>query len=616
MSPLTIAWSMCAAACIMLGLMHLLLGSGKERPRRVYLLSSLMAISAGVGAMIEVGQLHTESLATYRTLMIWQSYLLFFLLSSMVWFVYVYFGTARRWLAVGITVLWIGVVIANFLSPDSAVFSELTGLRRLPTYWGESFTVPVGAANPWRHLGDLASLLIVFYVIDASLRAWRKGDRRRALVVGGAIVFFILAAGIHTPLVDAGVVATPYMISFAFLAIVLAMSSELVNDAVSAGRLAEEVRANEERWRRFMENVNLAVVGVDASGRINYANSFLEKLCGYGSRQLIGRPAADFVAESGGRTVIKFLQRAVGDAPPPRTHVTVVGASDEARDLVWSTVGLSAADGSHAGFISIGEDVTERLRTQRELGRSQREMEHITRVGMLGELASALAHELNQPLAAILSNAQAAKRFLSAGSPDLDELREILDDIVRDDKRAGEVIHRLRAMLRKGEMRREILLIADVVRDVVALLEGEFMAHGKSLRTELEPHGPPVEAGRVEIQQAIMNLALNAMRAMADNPRRQSEVVIATAADGDHLRVSVADNGPGIAPAQLPHVFEPFFTTGSSGLGMGLPICRRIVEAHGGRIWAENLEGGGARFSFTLPAAKAVPAPARRPRHG
>jgi PAS domain S-box-containing protein len=413
--------------------------------------------------------------------------------------------------------------------------------------------------------------------------------------------------------VDAGLVATPYMISFAFLAIVLAMSFELVDDAVRAARFAEDIRISEERWRTFMENINLAVVGVDAEGRINYANPFFQKLSSYDSDDLIGIPAASVVGQSETAPLSQSFEQTAADAPPPRRHGTVVGATGEQHSLIWSTVRLRARDGSYAGLLSIGEDVTERLKAQRELRRTQREMEHLTRAGMLGDLASALAHELNQPLAAILSNAQAARRFLVSDAADLDELREILDDIVRDDKRAGEVIRSMRAMLRKGEVRREAFSIAEVVGEVVGLLEGEFVAHAITVRTEPASYPSHVEAGRIEIQQVIMNLAMNAMRAMADTPTPRREVVIATATEGRHIRVSVADHGPGITPAQLPHIFEPFFTTRSSGLGMGLAICRRIVEAHGGRIWAENVESGGARFSFTLPAAKDAQAPARRP---
>jgi signal transduction histidine kinase len=230
-------------------------------------------------------------------------------------------------------------------------------------------------------------------------------------------------------------------------------------------------------------------------------------------------------------------------------------------------------------------------------------MEHLGRANMLGELVSALAHEINQPLAAILSNAQAARRLLASGSPDPGELREILDDIVRDDKRAGEVIQHLRLMLRKGEIQRERFRIQESIGEVLGLMNGELDAQGISVDKELDPDLPPAEAGRVETQQVIMNLLINAAHALSESPPGQREIRIrAERHVEDAVMVSIEDTGPGIAPEALSSAFEPFFTTRSDGLGMGLAICRRIVEAHGGRIWGENAING-ARFSFTLPLA-------------
>jgi hypothetical protein len=223
MSPLTIAWSMCAAASAMLGLMHLTIWL-KNRRTYVYALSALMAFSAAANALLELGMLHTQMLDRYIVLMRWENTAVFGLVAPLVWFVYLYFQTARRWLAITITALWSIALLINFLSPNTLVFAESVELRILPTYWGETFTVAFGPNNPWKWLPDIASLLIVFYVLDASLRLWRKGNRRRALVVGGGIILFMLIGGLHSPLVDAGRINTPYMVAFAFLAIVMTMS--------------------------------------------------------------------------------------------------------------------------------------------------------------------------------------------------------------------------------------------------------------------------------------------------------------------------------------------------------------------------------------------------------
>ena len=220
---------------------------------------------------------------------------------------------------------------------------------------------------------------------------------------------------------------------------------------------------------------------------------------------------------------------------------------------------------------------------------------------MLGELTAALAHELNQPLTAILSNAQAARRFLAGGEIDPDELRAILEDIIRDGKRAGGVVHNLRAMLSHAPIVREDCSLNDLVREVAEFMHSELVGHEIELQQSLAQVLPLVHAARVEVQQVLVNLVLNAAQAMKDTPRELRQIEIGTRSENGTVTVSVRDHGHGIPPERLDTIFEPFFTTKSAGLGMGLAICRRLIEAHGGRIEACNHEGGGAEFSLCLP---------------
>jgi len=596
---------MCGAASFMLGLLHLMLWF-KDRRSYVYLLSVLMAFSAGAGSMTELALMHANSIDAYRVLLRWANLFVFTLLVPMVWFVRARLPAARRWLAVLITTLWAVAILANWLSPYSLVYSHIMDLRQMPTFWGEHFTLASGQPNPWVHLANLASVLIIIFVIDAAARTWREGDRRRAILVGGSVATFMVLGGIHAPLVDAGLIETPYMVSFAFLAIVLALSYELVSEAVLASRYAKEVRASEARLRSLLTEVQLAVIGIDPMGRVNYANPFLERLIGHPEQDLIGKPMASLVQASDRAELSERLAAASRTGPRPHSRWDLVCASGGVRSLAWSTVRLNTTDGCYAGLLSIGEDLTEQLAAERDLERTRREMERLGRVTMLGELVSALAHELNQPLTAILSNAQAARRFLAAESPDLRELRElreILDDIVDDDKRAADVIQRLRRMLRKGDIEREHFPIQEPIRAVLGLLNGEFERLGIAVREELDPGLPPVDADRVETQQVVMNLLMNAAQALCESPPGQREVLIRAACHGaDAAVVSVEDSGPGISPDALARAFEPFYTSRSGGLGIGLAICRRILEAHGGRIWGEQTNRG-ARFSFTLPLA-------------
>ncbi len=248
----------------------------------------------------------------------------------------------------------------------------------------------------------------------------------------------------------------------------------------------------------------------------------------------------------------------------------------------------------------------QRLRAEQETRTQRQELAHLTRVAMLGELSGTLAHELNQPLTAILSNAQAGQRLLAREPADLEEIRNILRDIVDDDRRAGEVIQRLRAMLKKGEAKTAPLDLNELARKTLGLAHGDLVTRNVAAAFELSPELPPVYGDSVQIQQVLLNLIINACEAMSANPASERRLVVVSAPAGeDGVRLSVVDHGTGIPPGGLEKVFEPFFTTKEQGLGLGLPICRSLVEAHGGRLWASNNDGGGATFHLTLPLREA-----------
>jgi C4-dicarboxylate-specific signal transduction histidine kinase len=223
---------------------------------------------------------------------------------------------------------------------------------------------------------------------------------------------------------------------------------------------------------------------------------------------------------------------------------------------------------------------------------------------MLGELVSAFGHELNQPLAAILSNAQAARRYLAQEQPRLEDVQKILDQIVADEKRAATVIARLRALMEHGETAREPIELRPLIEEVAALVQPELDQQRIRLEIELPPEIPAVEAGRVEVQQVLLNLLLNAVRALDGAPASGRRITVAAGNGGDHITITVTDTGPGIAEDLIDHLFEPFHGDRAGHLGMGLAICRRIVEAYGGSIRAENGDRG-AVFQFTLPSVVA-----------
>jgi len=248
-----------------------------------------------------------------------------------------------------------------------------------------------------------------------------------------------------------------------------------------------------------------------------------------------------------------------------------------------------------------------RTRGDQEMQRLRQELAHIGRVSAMGELTASLAHELNQPLTAILNNAQVAQQLLESDVMDVVEMREILDDIVADDKRAADVIRRLRRLLRKGDLEYVPLDLNEVVTEVAQLVTGDAAIREVSLRLTVAPGLPSVRGDRVQLQQVLLNLVLNGLDAMGAPASGDRILGIRTfRASETFVGVAVRDAGPGIAAKDADHIFEPLYTTKREGIGMGLAIARTIVSAHGGRVTAENNVDGGATFQFILPADTAA----------
>jgi signal transduction histidine kinase len=271
----------------------------------------------------------------------------------------------------------------------------------------------------------------------------------------------------------------------------------------------------------------------------------------------------------------------------------------------WLTVKARTrreASGSVVRVTGVVIDNTERMIADLELQKQRLQLAHLTRVAILGQLSGALAHELTQPLTAILSNAQAGQRLLGTSRPDGREIRLIFDDIVKNDKRAGEVISRLREMLKRGELQIQQLDLEQLIREMLNLARGELAARSVEAEIEIESALPMVKGDRVQLQQVLLNLLMNAAEAMAATPLRDRRVRVSVVRRGTGVCTTVADSGPGIPSHQLETVFDAFYTTKDNGLGLGLSICRSIVTAHGGRLWATNNMPRGSSFHFTIPA--------------
>ena len=274
----------------------------------------------------------------------------------------------------------------------------------------------------------------------------------------------------------------------------------------------------------------------------------------------------------------------------------------EYRSILDKGVPRFAPEGTFLGYIGTAIDVTDVKRTESELHRQRDELAHVARISTMGELAASLAHELNQPLTAILSNAQAAQRFLAADPGNVGEVLAILRDIVEDDTRAGEVIRRARELIRKRDLEIAALDLETIVRDVVMLIHSDAILHNVNVLLQIDPGAPKVHGDKVQLQQVVLNLLLNAFQAMKDCPVTERQVTVRTELDDGHkVIVAVSDRGEGLKDDQLEKIFQPFYTTKNDGLGLGLSISRSIVEAHGGRLWAQNNPDRGVTIYFTVP---------------
>jgi PAS domain S-box-containing protein len=556
----------------------------------------------------ELAAMYAKTPTAYGTAVRWSHFAYGFVVAGSLGFAHFYFGTGKRWLlgaALGLRLL---AVVVNFSTGLNLHIGAIQSLQQA-NFLGEPVSMlGVWTPNPWVRLGQFAALVQFVYVVDASLRLWRAGSResrRRAVIVGGTLAFFILFASAQAGLVVGGVLRMPIVVSFPFLAVLLAMSYELSRDALRAAQLGRELRESEARMTLASEAAGFGVWMWSIARNQVWGSERWLGLFGFAPdatvtfENLIQRIHPD-----DRELVERAVRRAVADQSDYAAEYRVVLPDNTQRWVTARGRVYPDTHGKPVRMMGATIDITARKQAELEVQQQRGELAHLSRVTMLGELSGSLAHELNQPLTAILSNAQAAQRFLAHDNADLNEVRDILADIVAEDKRAGEVIRRLRLLLKKGEVQHQPFDLNEAVREVLKLVRSDLVNQGVAVHTELAPALPAVNADRVQLQQVLLNLVMNACDAMAGGPAGDHKLIIRTGLAGNEgIRVSVADRGVGLAPDNLEKVFEPFFTTKVQGMGLGLSVCRTIITAHGGKLWAANNPERGATFHFTLPAS-------------
>jgi two-component system, LuxR family, sensor kinase FixL len=606
MNWVEITWIAMSAASLTLGVIHLFVWQ-KERAQYAHLLFFALAISATTFGGFEVAMMRAQSPAAYAATLRWAHVPLAMVVLSIVWFVRFYFGAGRLWLALatsGLRLLGLGL---NFATGANVNFREVTSLDHVTLWGGAVLSGPVGVVNPWAIVPLLGNVLLVAFVVDASVALWQRGGsvaRRRATVVGGSLVVCITLIAGFAALITSGLVHAPTIVMPGVFIVVMAMGYELAWDMIAAAQLAARLRASEGRFRSVVEAVPSAILLVDDQGVIALANAQAETVFGYRRDELVGMTVELLIPER-----LRGAHAGLRSAYAKDARARAMGTGRElyARRKDGGEIPVEAALSSMPTekglFVLVSVvDITERRRIEREAVRQRDELAHLSRVAMLGELSGSLAHELNQPLTAILSNAQAAQRFLAHSPPRVDKLAEILTDIVKSDHRAGAVIQRLRSLLRKEEAQRHPLDLNDVVEESLRLMRSDLLNRHVTVSTALAQALPAVSGDRNQLQQVLLNLVINACDAMdGRDADRRLLVRTQTTAEGGVV-VAVADCGTGIPSADLERIFESFMTTKAQGMGLGLAICRSIVEAHGGRLWATNNPDRGATLHCELPA--------------
>ena len=735
MSWITVVWSMNAAACLTLAAFYCVVWC-KQRENWVHLVFSFSAVAAAAIAAFELAMMHAKTVGEYGALLRWIHVPVWVLTVTFVMFVRLYLHAGRSWLAWSICGLRTVVLILNFIFTPNLNFQQITMLRQFSWWGGEVILVPIGVANPWATLSSVSLLLLLVFFVDATITVWRRGNRRRALFVGGSMIFGAILAW-HVPLVVWGVIEVPFFLCFAYSGIVAAMGYELSTDMARTVQLARELEASDQRLNLAADSAGLGLWEWDIVRNEIWITDRGRSLFGFGASEKLDfdrfrsrlhpddrksvlkgvekslRTGAEYQSEY--RVVLPNGQlrwiagrghvECNGDGQPVRMrgaslditkrkqaeeqlrmseatlreskeHIDlatkaaglVVWTWDIPRDEFWvsskdralfgfsQTEKLTAerirsvvhpedrqllrqqsedalrtgreienqyrvllpdgrvrwvmrlgrvefdADGKPLRERGILMDISERKQAELEAARQRHDLAHLARVTTIGELSSSLAHELTHPITAILINAQAAQRFLDGDDADLKEVREILNDIVTEDQRAGEVIHRLRSLLKKGEPQKHCDVNPnEVVQDVLKLVRNDLINQNVTADTDLAQNLPSIIGDRVQLQQVLLNLVLNACEAMADCASSERQLLIVSKLEKNAVQVSVTDRGVGIPEKKLEQVFERFFTTKKEGMGLGLSICRSIIDAHEGKIWATNNADCGATFYFSLP---------------
>jgi len=384
--------------------------------------------------------------------------------------------------------------------------------------------------------------------------------------------------------------------------------ARLAGELIERQRAEEALGASEERFRRYFELGLIGMAMTSPAKGILEVNDELCVMLGYERSELMKKTWAEMTHQDDlAADVAQFDRVTAGEIDGYTLDKRWIRKDGRVIDTIMSAKCLRRADGSVDYFVGLVQDITERKRSEEALRAAQAQLAHVARVTTMGELTSSIAHEVNQPLAAVVTNGDACLRWLGNDPPNLDKARLSVAGIIKEGNRAGEIIQRVRALARKTPPQKTMLGVNEAIEEVIGLVGAELAKHQVLLLKELMSDLPTVFGDRVQLQQVFLNLIANGIEAMERVTDRPRELSIGSRATEDgRVLISVSDCGTGIGPESVDHLFEAFFTTKQEGMGLGLSISRTIVEGHGGRLSAIANKPYGATFQFTLPVAMAV----------
>lgn len=579
-----------------------------QRENLSYLAFSVLAVSIGIAAALEHGMLQAQTPEAYATAQRWFHVPIWSGFVAIVALVHLRLRPRFAWvggLAVGLRTV---SLVPNFLYGPNLNYTEIIAIEQL-SFLGETVATPIGVPNPWMLLGQAALLLSILFLIDGGISAWRRGEGLRSLVLSASLMAAVAAGALQAILGFWGVVQMPLMFMPVFLFVAIVLGTELSFGLLRAARAEHEVELKDAALDMSEQRLSLAAEAADAgfwsldwpAGHI-WATDKTRQLFGVSSDS--NTPLADFLGQvhpHDRAALEKLITAALRSGGRYRSEFRVVGPGDKVRWLAGSGRVIGGTGERPQTLMGVTVDITARKAMQDKIRRQRTELERMSRKATLAELSTALAHELNQPLSMILTNAEAAQVLLAEPEPNLAEVRDILADIVSADRRAGNVIRHLRALADRGEPQREEMLLDGAVHRVLDLLASEIDERGMRVQLDLAPDMPTVHADPVLIEQVLLNLLDNACTAVVAKPTDERQLSITTRAEGDQVALEISDNGPGLSNPQ--RAFDPFYSTKPGGLGMGLAIVRSIVSSHNGRVWAESVPGHGTTIHVRLPVS-------------